>query len=83
MEEKRSILSLETLIPIGLVVILIGGVVWLTTMFNDIIYLKRDLADTKSALTLQIADVKNNLVSQISEIKSDVKEVKQLILDQK
>jgi len=78
---SSSIISVETLVPIGLVIVLIGGIVWLTTMYNDIAYLKRDLADVNSALTLQIADVKNNLVTQITEIKTDIKEVKQLIID--
>jgi hypothetical protein len=71
-EQSKSIFSTETLIPIGLVIIVIGGVGWLTTMFNDITYLKRDLVD-----------IKTNLTQQIGEIKIDLKEVKQLIIDQK
>jgi hypothetical protein len=66
----KSIFSAETLIPVGLVIVLIGGVGWLTTMFNDITYLKRDLID-----------IKTNLTQQIGEIKTDIKEVKQLIID--
>lgn len=40
--QKPAIFSRETLIPVGFVLTLLGGVVWLTTMYTDIKQLKVD-----------------------------------------
>lgn len=63
-----TFLTKDTFVSVGLVLIVVGGVSWLTTMYNDISYLKQNLNDLKS--TIQ---------SQITEIKADIKEIKQLV----
>ena len=45
-EKKPTILSRETLIPIGFVITIGGGLVWLTTMYTDIKQLKADQGRT-------------------------------------
>ena len=41
MHERQTIISKDTLIPLGLVITIIGGVVWLTTMYVDLNYMKK------------------------------------------
>jgi len=66
--ENKQLISKDTYISIALMGSILGGVVWLTTMYADIGYLKQT-----------IAELKTNIQQQISEIKSDVKEIKELI----
>lgn len=69
--QKPSLISKDTYVSIALVGSILGGVIWLTTMYADIGYLKQTIAELKS-----------NIQTQISEIKSDIKEIKQLITKQ-
>lgn len=96
--EKPAIITKETLIPISVAITLVGGVVWLTMIFSDVNYLKRDLADTKAIFNTQINDLRSNfaaqlndmrttLIDQMTEMKADIKsvaaDVKTLIIDKK
>ena len=45
-ENKRSVLGKDTLIPLGFVVAICGGVVWISTQLTNINY-KLDLLETK------------------------------------
>ena len=45
-ENKRAILGKDTLIPLGLVVAICGGVVWISTQLTNINY-KLDLLEGK------------------------------------
>lgn len=68
MKEKTPIFSTKTLIPVGTVVGVVGAIVWVTTMYNDISYLRRDIVDTNVAL----AEVKAELAAQIDQTKDDI-----------
>lgn len=48
--DARSIISRDTLIPLGAIGTVIGGVVWLTTMYSDVQYLKRGITQHESQL---------------------------------
>jgi len=65
---KPALITKDTYVSIAVLCSIIGGVVWLTTMYADIGYLKQT-----------IAELKTNIQAQITEIKSDIKEIKQLI----
>lgn len=72
----ETVITSETLIPIGMVIgaviAFVAAVARAVTMYNDIAYLKRDLIELKTGMA-----------KEISDIKTDIKEVKQLLLDQK
>jgi hypothetical protein len=80
--QKPSLISKDTYVSIALVGSILGGVIWLTTMYADIGYLKQTIADLKSNVQTQTTELKNSIQAQISEIKSDIKEIKQLITKQ-
>lgn len=44
-DEKQTILSQKTLIPIGTILVLLGGAIWLGTLSSDIQRAKKDIAD--------------------------------------
>ena len=46
MENKKTILTKETLMPLGMVIALCGGVVWISTQLTNINY-KLDMLETK------------------------------------
>jgi len=60
--ETKSIISKETLIPIGLVAALAGGIFWLSTMWSDV----QNLKSNQDRLQNQIYQT-NDTVSKISE----------------
>lgn len=45
-QDKKTTLSKETLMPLGMVIALCGGVVWISTQLNNINY-KLDLLEGK------------------------------------
>jgi hypothetical protein len=45
-QEKKTIISKETLMPLGLVIIICGGVVWISTQLSGINY-KLDMLEAK------------------------------------
>lgn len=60
--ETKSIISKETLVPIGLLVTLAGGVFWLSTLWSDV----QNLKQNQDKLQIQIYQT-NDTVSKISE----------------
>ena len=46
MNEKKSILTKDTLMPLGMVIALCGGVVWISTQLTNINY-KLDMLEKK------------------------------------
>lgn len=57
--EKRSFISMDTVIPISLLITLAGGIFWLSTMFSNV------QQNTKSIESLQeqVTEVNNNYVN--------------------
>lgn len=57
-EEKTNTFSAKTLIPFGMFLALIGaiigGVMWLTTIFTDVRQLKNDLIEIKGKVTSSV-----------------------------
>ena len=45
-QEKKNVLSKETLMPLGMVIALCGGVVWISTQLTNINY-KLDMLEEK------------------------------------
>lgn len=60
--ETKSVLSKETLVPVGLLVTLAGGVFWLSTLWSDV----QNLKQNQDKLQIQIYQT-NDTVSKISE----------------
>lgn len=60
--ETKTVLSKETLVPIGLLVTLAGGVFWLSTLWSDV----QNLKQNQDKLQIQIYQT-NDTVSKISE----------------
>lgn len=60
--ETKSVISKETLVPIGLLVTLAGGVFWLSTLWSDV----QNLKQNQDKLQIQIYQT-NDTVSKISE----------------
>ena len=60
--ETKSVISKETLVPIGLLVTLAGGVFWLSTLWSDV----QNLKQNQDKLQTQIYQT-NDTVSKISE----------------
>lgn len=60
--ETKSVISKETLVPIGLLVTLAGGVFWLSTLWSDV----QNLKANQDKLQVQIYQT-NDTVSKISE----------------
>jgi len=46
MQDKKNVLSKETLMPLGMVIALCGGVVWISTQLTNINY-KLDMLEEK------------------------------------
>lgn len=60
--ETKSVLSKETLVPVGLLVTLAGGIFWLSTLWSDV----QNLKVNQDKLQVQIYQT-NDTVSKISE----------------
>ena len=58
MEKKTFTISKETLMPLGLVVMLCGGVVWISNQLTNINY-KLDILETKLADQWTTRDMEN------------------------
>lgn len=60
--ETKSVINKETLIPVGLLMTLAGGVFWLSTLWSDV----QNLKANQDKLQVQIYQT-NDTVSKISE----------------
>ena len=56
--EKKFTLSKETLMPLGMVIALCGGVVWISTQLTDINY-KLDMLESKLEDQWTVRDMEN------------------------
>ncbi len=52
-KERNTIITKETLIPIGFLIVLMGGVVWITSLYN----LAQNNARTITSLEARIAQI--------------------------
>lgn len=67
-QEKKMFLSKETYVSGAIMLLIISLASWLTTMNNDIAYLKASQQELKI-----------NIDAQLKELKADIKDVKTLI----
>lgn len=65
------ILSKETLIPLGFVIVILGGVVWLTTMFANVQANSRAIASIEARLD-GIDEANSDIVDRMARIETKI-----------
>ena len=66
---KVSIISKDTLVPLGFIIILVGGIVWLTTLYNDVQVTRQEVSELKSqvvenSVSIEAVTRKNLIVDE-------------------
>lgn len=78
--EKRSVISGNSLLPISLVILIIGGVSWLTTIYersNDAYAAVRVLSNKQATFQDKIADALLELSQRLARIEQDITYLKE------
>lgn len=72
-EEKPTIISKQTLLPIGLILSLIGGVVWLTTIWgtaNQALKLSEENAVRISELQISVQKNNEEVIDRMASVEA-------------